>query len=150
MKTRRLGRNGPEVSALGLGCMSLGIADVYTSSIHSDDEAIKLIHRALELGMFFLDTADVYGDSEEKVGKAIRGKRDRVFLATKFGFVRGGGAAGRPINGSAQYVREACDSSLKRLGVDQIDLYQLHRVDDQVPIEDTVGAMSELVAGGKV
>lgn len=150
MKTRRLGRNGPEVSALGLGCMSLGIADVYTSSIHSDDDAIKLVHRALELGMFFLDTADVYGDSEEKVGKAIRGKRERVFLATKFGFVRGGGAAGRPINGSPQYVRAACDSSLKRLDVEQIDLYQLHRVDDQVPIEDTVAAMGELVKSGKV
>ena len=150
MKTRKLGQNGPEVSALGLGCMSLGIADVYTSSIHSDDEAIKLIHRSLELGMNFLDTADVYGDSEEKVGKAIRGKRERVFLATKFGFVRGGGAAGRPINGSPQYVREACDSSLKRLNVEQIDLYQLHRVDDQVPIEDTVGAMADLVKAGKV
>ena len=150
MKTRRLGRNGPEVSALGLGCMSLGIADTYTSSIHSDDDAITLVHRALELGMFFLDTADVYGDSEEKVGKAIRGQRDRVFLATKFGFVRGGGAAGRPINGSPQYVRDACDSSLKRLNVEQIDLYQLHRVDDQVPIEETVGAMSELVSAGKV
>lgn len=150
MKTRRLGRNGPEVSALGLGCMSLGIADIYTSSIHSDDDAVKLVHRALDLGMFFLDTADVYGDSEEKVGKAIRGKRDRVFLATKFGFVRGGGAAGRAINGSPQYVRDACDSSLKRLNVEQIDLYQLHRVDDQVPIEETVGAMSELVSAGKV
>jgi len=150
MKTRRLGRNGPEVSALGLGCMSLGIADVYTSSIHSDDDAIKLVHRSLELGMNFLDTADVYGDSEEKVGKAIRGKRERVFLATKFGFVRGGGAAGRPINGTPQYVREACDSSLKRLSVEQIDLYQLHRVDDQVPIEETVGAMGELVKAGKV
>jgi len=150
MKTRRLGRNGPEVSALGLGCMSLGIADTYTSSIHNDDDAIALVHRALELGMFFLDTADVYGDSEEKVGKAIRGQRDRVFLATKFGFVRGGGAAGRAINGSPQYVRDACDSSLKRLAVDQIDLYQLHRVDDQVPIEETVGAMSELVSAGKV
>ncbi|HEX6790328.1 MAG TPA: aldo/keto reductase [Candidatus Krumholzibacteria bacterium] len=150
MKTRKLGRNGPDVSALGLGCMSLGIADVYTSSIHNDDDAIKLVHRALELGMFFLDTADIYGDSEDKVGKAIRGKRERVFLATKFGFVRGGGPAGRTVNGSAQYVREACDSSLKRLGVEYVDLYQLHRVDDQVPIEETVGAMAELVAAGKV
>ena len=150
MNTRKLGRSGPDVSSLGLGCMSLGIADVYTSSIQNDDDAIKLIHRAIELGMFFLDTADIYGDSEEKVGKAIRGKRDRVFLATKFGFVRGGGPAGRPVNGSASYVREACDSSLKRLGVDHIDLYQMHRVDDQVPIEETVGAMAELVKAGKV
>jgi len=150
MKHRKLGHNGPDVSAIGFGCMSLGIADVYTSSIHSDEDAIKVVHRSLELGMNFLDTADVYGDSEEKVGKAIRGKRDHVFLATKFGFVRGGGAAGRPVNGSAAYAREACDSSLKRLGVDYIDLYQMHRVDDQVPIEDTVGAMADLVRAGKV
>ena len=150
MQTRRLGRNGPEVSALGLGCMSLGIADTYTSSIHNDEDAIKLLHRSLELGITFLDTADVYGDSEEKVGKAIRGKRDGVFLATKFGFVRGGGSKGRPVNGSPEYVREACDSSLKRLGVDYIDLYQMHRVDDQVPIEESVGAMAELVGAGKV
>ncbi len=150
MKKRKLGSNGPEVSALGLGCMSLGIADVYTSSIKSDEDAIRLVHRSLELGMSFLDTADVYGDSEEKVGKAIRNQRDRVFLATKFGFVRGGGSAGRPVNGSPEYIREACDSSLKRLGVDYIDLYQMHRVDDQVPIEESVGAMAELVQAGKV
>lgn len=150
MKHRKLGRNGPDVSALGLGCMSIGIADTYTSSIRSDDDAVNLVHRSLELGMTFLDTADIYGDSEDKVGKAIRGRRDGVFLATKFGFVRGGGAAGRPVNGSPEYVREACDSSLKRLGVDYIDLYQMHRVDDTVPIEDTVGAMAELVRAGKV
>ena len=150
MKHRKLGHNGPDVSAIGFGCMSLGIADVYTSSIHNDEDAIKVVHRSLELGMNFLDTADVYGDSEEKVGKAIRGKRDRVFLATKFGFVRGGGAAGRPVNGTPEYIREACESSLKRLGVDYIDLYQMHRVDDQTPIEDSVGAMAELVRAGKV
>jgi aryl-alcohol dehydrogenase-like predicted oxidoreductase len=149
MKHRKLGRNGPEVSALGFGCMSIGIADVYTSSIHNDEDAIKLLHRSLELGITFLDTADVYGDSEEKVGKAIRGKRDGVFLATKFGFVRGGGSKGRPVNGSPEYVREACDSSLKALGVDYIDLYQMHRVDDQVPIEESVGAMAELVRRGQ-
>ena len=150
MKHRKLGPNGPKVSALGFGCMSLGIADTYTSSVRSDEDAIRLVDRALELGMFFLDTADVYGDSEEKVGKAIRNKRDQVFLATKFGFVRGGGAAGRPINGSPEYIREACESSLKRLGVNHIDLYQMHRVDDQVPIEESVGAMAELIKAGKV
>lgn len=150
MKHRKLGRSGPEVSALGFGCMSIGIADTYTSSVKSDDDAIALIHRALELGINFLDTADVYGDSELKVGRAIKDRRDRVILATKFGFVRGGGAAGRPIDGSAEYVRKACDKSLHRLGVDYVDLYQLHRVDATVPIEETVGAMSELVREGKV
>jgi aryl-alcohol dehydrogenase-like predicted oxidoreductase len=150
MKHRKLGRNGPQVSALGLGCMSIGIAERYTSSVKSDDEAVALIHRALDMGMTFLDTADVYGDSEEKVGKAIRGCRDKVVLATKFGFVGGGAAAGRPINGSAEYVRKACDSSLRRLGVEYVDLYQLHRVDTSVPIEETVGAMADLVREGKV
>ena len=150
MKHRKLGQKGPDVSALGLGCMSLGIAEKYTSSIQSDDDAVELIHHALELGVTFLDTADVYGDSEDKIGKAIRGKRERVFLATKFGFARGGGRQGRPVDGSPKYVHEACESSLKRLGVDHVDLYQLHRVDDTVPIEDTVGAMAELVRAGKV
>lgn len=150
MKYRKLGRNGPEVSAMGFGCMSIGIADVYTSSIHNDEDAIKLLHRSLELGINFLDTADVYGDSEEKVGKAIRGKREDVFLATKFGFVQGGGAKGRPVNGTPGYAREACEKSLKRLGVDYIDLYQMHRVDDQTPVEESVGAMAELVREGKV
>jgi aryl-alcohol dehydrogenase-like predicted oxidoreductase len=130
--------------------MSIGIADTYTSSVHSDQDAIALVHRSLELGITFLDTADVYGDSEEKVGKAIRGRREKVFLATKFGFVPGGAAAGRSVDGSPEYVRKACDSSLQRLGVEYVDLYQLHRVDDSVPIEDTVGAMAELVRQGKV
>jgi aryl-alcohol dehydrogenase-like predicted oxidoreductase len=130
--------------------MGLGIADRYTSSVHSDDDAVALVHRALDLGVTFLDTADIYGDSEEKVGKAIRGRREKVFLATKFGFVRGGGASGRPIDGRPEYVRQACDASLQRLGVDYLDLYQMHRVDDGVPIEDTVGAMAGLVRAGKV
>jgi aryl-alcohol dehydrogenase-like predicted oxidoreductase len=150
MKHRKLGRNGPEVSALGFGCMSIGIADIYTSSIRNDDEAVALLHRALDLGVNFLDTADIYGDSELKVGKALKGRRENVILATKFGFVRGGGAAGRPVNGSPEYVHQACDSSLQRLGVEYIDLYQMHRVDTSVPIEETVGAMAELVREGKV
>jgi len=151
MKMRKLGRNGPEVSAIGLGCMSIGIAATYTSSIKSDEDAIALIHRALELGVNFLDTADVYGDSEQKVGKALKGRRDQVVLATKFGFVRGGGSSSGPaVNGSPEYVREACDASLQKLGVDHIDLYQMHRVDSNVPIEETVGAMAELVKAGKV
>ncbi|HET6348531.1 MAG TPA: aldo/keto reductase [Candidatus Krumholzibacteria bacterium] len=150
MKYRKLGRNGPEIPAMGFGCMSIGIASTYTSSVQSDEEAVKLLHRSLDLGVTFLDTADIYGDSEDKVGKAIKGRRDQVFLATKFGFVRGGAAAGRPVNGSADYVRQACDSSLQRLGVDHIDLYQMHRVDTSVPIEETVGAMADLVKAGKV
>jgi aryl-alcohol dehydrogenase-like predicted oxidoreductase len=150
MRYRKLGRHGPEVSALGLGCMSMGIADTYTSGVRDDDEAIALIHRALDLGITLLDTADVYGDSERQVGKAIRGRREKVVLASKFGFVSGSGAARRPINGSPEYVREACDASLERLGVDSIDLYYLHRVDASVPIEETVGAMAELVRKGKV
>jgi aryl-alcohol dehydrogenase-like predicted oxidoreductase len=150
MKQRKLGARGPSVSALGLGCMSLGIADTYTSSIRSDDDAIGLVHRALELGVTLLDTADIYGDSERKVGKAIRDRRDDVVLATKFGFTAGGTDPGRTVNGSPAYVRQACDASLERLGVDHIDLYYLHRVDPQIPIEDTVGAMAELVQAGKV
>jgi aryl-alcohol dehydrogenase-like predicted oxidoreductase len=156
MKYRKLGRNGPEVSALGLGCMSIGIADTYTSSVRSDDEAVALIHRALDLGLTLLDTADVYGNSERQVGKALKGRRERVVLATKFGFTTGVSAnarreaADRMINGSARYVREACEASLERLGVEHIDLYYLHRVDPQTPIEETVGAMAQLVKQGKV
>jgi aryl-alcohol dehydrogenase-like predicted oxidoreductase len=151
MEQRQLGRSGPAVSALGLGCMSIGIADVYTSSTRDDDAAIALIHRALDLGITLLDTADAYGVSELQVGKAIAGRRDEVILATKFGFVssRGPGTE-RAINGSPDYVRRACDTSLQRLGVDFIDLYYLHRVDPATPIEETVGAMSELVRRGKV
>jgi aryl-alcohol dehydrogenase-like predicted oxidoreductase len=150
MKYRKLGRHGPNVSALGLGCMSMGIAGTYTSSVRDDDDAIALIHRALDLGITLLDTADVYGGSERQVGKAIKGRREKVVLATKFGFVSGDGADKRPINGSPQYVRKACEASLERLGVDSIDLYYLHRVDASVPIEETVGAMADLVREGKV
>ena len=150
MKYRKLGRNGPDVSAIGLGCMSMGIAGTYTSSVRNDDDAVALIHRALDLGITLLDTADIYGDSERQVGKAIRGRRDKVVLATKFGFVGAIGASDRAINGSPQYVREACESSLKKLGVEAIDLYYLHRVDATTPIEETVSAMAALVREGKV
>lgn len=150
MKYRRLGRYGPEVSAIGLGCMSMGIAGTYTSSVRSDDDAVALIHRALDLGITLLDTADVYGDSERQVGKAIQGRREQVVLATKFGFISGSGAGKRPIDGSPRYVRKACEASLDRLGVDSINLYYLHRVDATVPIEETVGAMANLVREGKV
>jgi aryl-alcohol dehydrogenase-like predicted oxidoreductase len=157
MKTRKLGRQGPQVSAVGLGCMSIGIADVYTSSIREDDDAVALIHRAMDLGITLLDTADVYGNSERQVGKALEGKRrEQAVLATKFGFTTGVSAAARrdaperQINGSPAYVKQACDASLQRLGVDHIDLYYQHRVDPKTPIEDTVGAMADLVKQGKV
>jgi aryl-alcohol dehydrogenase-like predicted oxidoreductase len=154
MKYRQLGRQGPQVSALGLGCMSIGIADTYTSSVENDDQAVALIHRALDLGITLLDTADVYGNSERQVGKALKGRREQVVLATKFGFATGESANARRdapvINGSPQYVRHACEASLKRLGVDYIDLYYLHRVDENTPIEVTVGAMADLVKQGKV
>jgi aryl-alcohol dehydrogenase-like predicted oxidoreductase len=150
MKYRKLGRHGPEVSAIGLGCMSMGIAGTYTSSVKSDDDAVALIHRALDLGITLLDTADVYGDSERQVGKAIDGRRDKVVLATKFGFTSGADSATRAIDGSPAYVRKSCEASLERLGVDSIDLYYLHRVDASVPVEETVGAMAELVREGKV
>jgi len=150
MKYRKLGRHGPEVSAIGLGCMSMGIAGTYTSSVKSDDDAVALIHRALDLGITLLDTADVYGDSERQVGKAIQGRRNKVVLATKFGFTSGADSATRAIDGSPAYVRKSCEASLERLGVDSIDLYYLHRVDASVPIEETVGAMAELVHEGKV
>jgi aryl-alcohol dehydrogenase-like predicted oxidoreductase len=150
MRYRKLGRHGPEVSAIGLGCMSIGISSTYTSSVRDDDEAVTLIHRALELGITLLDTADIYGDSELQVGKALRGRRDDAVLATKFGIVGQSGERVRQVNGSASYVREACERSLKRLGVETIDLYYLHRVDPSVAIEETVGAMAELVREGKV
>jgi aryl-alcohol dehydrogenase-like predicted oxidoreductase len=130
--------------------MSIGIADVYTSSVQDDIKAIKLIHRALDLGLNFLDTANIYGDSEIKVGKALLGRRDSVVLATKFGIVTDSDIQNRGVDGTPENARRACDESLQRLGVEQIDLYYLHRVDPQVPIEETVGAMAELVHVGKV
>ena len=150
MERRRLGHGGPQVSAIGLGCMSIGIADVYTSSVQDDINAIDLIHRALDLGLNFLDTANIYGDSEIKVGKALLGRRDSVVLATKFGIVTDSPVQDRGVDGSPENARRACDKSLERLGVEQIDLYYLHRVDPKVPIEETVGAMAELVRAGKV
>ena len=151
MQYRKLGRNGPTVSAIGLGCMSIGIADIYTSSVKSDDDAVALINHALKLGITLLDTADIYGNSERQVGKALAGaRRDKVVLATKFGFTGPVGSTARSIDGSAAYVKKACEASLQRLGVDFIDLYYLHRVDPTVPIEETVGAMSRLVQEGKV
>ena len=152
MERRKLGRQGLSVSALGLGCMSLGIADIYTSAVRSDDDAVKLIHRALDLGVTFLDTANIYGDSELKVGKALKGRRDRAELATKFGFTEASSSTPRTggIDGRPESVMKACATSLQRLGVDHIDLYYLHRVDPNVPIEETIGAMAELVRQGKV
>ena len=150
MEQRQLGHLGPRVSAIGLGCMSLGIGEIYSSGIDSDDAAIGLIRRALDLGVTFLDTADIYGDSELKVGRAIDGRRDQVVLATKFGFVQTQIGEQERIDGRPEYVREACDRSLRRLGVDVVDVYYLHRVDARVPIEDTVGAMADLVRQGKV
>lgn len=150
MEQRTLGRSGPAVSAIGLGCMSIGIADVYTSSARDDDDAVALIHRALDLGITLLDTADIYGVSERQVGTALRGRRASAVLATKFGFVVGQPGNERTVNGTRDYVRRACDASLQRLRLDSIDLYYLHRVDPTVPIEETVGAMAELVRLGKV
>jgi aryl-alcohol dehydrogenase-like predicted oxidoreductase len=146
MKTRKLG-NGLEVGAIGLGCM--GMSEFYGAA--DEGESIATIHRALELGVTLLDTADMYGPykNEELVGRAIRDRRDRVVLATKYGIVRRPDGS-RDIDGSPAYIRSACDASLQRLGVEVIDLYYQHRVDPKTPIEDTVGAMAELVKAGKV
>lgn len=149
MQQRHLGRNGPLVSALGLGCM--GMSDFYGQ--RDDRESIATIHAALEQGITMLDTADMYGPhtNEELVGKAIAGKRENLFLATKFGIVRNPeDPAARGVNGSPDYLRHAVEGSLKRLGVETIDLYYQHRVDPTVPIEETVGAMARLVAEGKI
>ena len=148
MQMRKLGQQGLEVSALGLGCM--GMSDFYGS--RDEAESVATINRALDLGVTFLDTADMYGvgANEELIGRVVRTRREWVVVATKFGNVRGPDGSFRGVNGHPDYVRQACDASLKRLGLDVIDLYYQHRVDPGVPIEDTVGAMSELVAAGKV
>lgn len=148
MDQRKLGNNGPTVSMLGLGCM--GMSEFYGPS--DEAESIFAIHRALALGVNFLDTADAYGvgKNEELVGRAIRDRRDGVILATKFANVRGPNGEFAGVNGRPEYVRQACDASLRRLGLDHIDLYYQHRVDPHTPIEDTVGAMAELVRQGKV
>lgn len=149
MQTRPLGKNGPQVSALGLGCM--GMSDFYG---HRDDaESIATIRHALDRGLSLLDTADMYGPhvNEELVGKAIKGRREQAFIATKFGILRDpANPQARGISGRPEYVRASCEGSLKRLGIEAIDLYYQHRVDPEVPIEETVGAMAELVRAGKV
>ncbi len=148
MQKRDLGKEGLSVSELGLGCM--GMSEFYGTT--DEDESVATIQRAIELGVTFLDTADMYGPftNEKLVGKAIAGRREEVQLATKFGNVRGEDGSFRGVRGDAAYVRECCDASLRRLGVDHIDLYYQHRVDPEVPIEETVGAMKELVEAGKV
>ena len=148
MEQRRLGKQGLIVSAVGLGCM--GMSEFYGKA--DEKKSIVTIHHALELGINLIDTADMYGPftNEELVGKAVRDRRDKVVIATKFGIVRSNDPAYRGVNGSPEYVKSSCDGSLRRLGVDCIDLYYQHRVDPSVPIEETVGAMAELVRAGKV
>ncbi|TYB32915.1 MAG: aldo/keto reductase [Flexistipes sinusarabici] len=148
MEKRKLGKNGLEVSAIGLGCM--GMSEFYGSG--DDNESIKTIHYALDHGITFLDTADMYGigKNEVLVGRAIADRRDQAIIATKFGNVRGEDGSFLGINGRPEYVKQACDASLKRLGIDYIDLYYQHRVDPNVPIEETIGAMADLVKEGKV
>ena len=149
MQTRTLGPKGPQVSAIGLGCM--GMSEFYGA--RDDAESIKVIHHALDAGLNFLDTADIYGPhtNEVLVGKAIKGRREEVFLATKFGIMRDPhDPSKRGVNGRPDYVRAACDASLKRLAVDHIDLYYQHRIDRTTPIEETMGALADLVQAGKI
>ncbi len=148
MQTRKLGTSGLEVSAIGLGCM--GMSEFYGS--HNEAQSLETLRLALESGVAFWDTADIYGPwtNEELVGRALEGVRDRVVLATKFGVVRDSEGEFQGINGTPEYVRQACDASLERLGVDHIDLYYQHRIDPDTPIEETVGAMARLVEEGKV
>jgi aryl-alcohol dehydrogenase-like predicted oxidoreductase len=148
MQTRSLGKNGPHISAIGLGCM--GMSEFYGPA--DDAQSIRVIHEYLAAGGNFLDTADMYGvgHNETLVGKAIKDRRTKVFLATKFGNVRGPNGEFLRVCGTPEYVKQACDASLRRLGVDHIDLYYQHRVDTSTPIEDTLGAMAELVQAGKV
>ncbi|QIB08200.1 aldo/keto reductase [Pseudomonas fluorescens] len=149
MKTRQLGHRGPYVSSIGLGCM--GMSDFYTTGV-DEREAIATLHRAVELGVTLFDTADMYGPytNEELLGRALRGKREGLYLASKFGLVRSSDPHARGVNGHPEYVRQSVDGSLKRLDTDYLDLYYQHRIDPEVPVEETIGAMAELVKAGKV
>jgi aryl-alcohol dehydrogenase-like predicted oxidoreductase len=149
MITRQLGHQGPHVSAIGLGCM--GMSDFYTTGT-DERECIATLHRAVELGVTLFDTADMYGPhtNEELLGRALRGKREGLYLASKFGLVRSDDPHARGVNGHPEYVRQSIEGSLKRLGTDYLDLYYQHRIDPQVPVEETIGAMAELVKAGKV
>ncbi|WP_460158957.1 aldo/keto reductase [Pseudomonas sp. S3_E11] len=149
MKTRQLGHRGPHVSSIGLGCM--GMSDFYTTDV-DEREAIATLHRAVELGVTLFDTADMYGPhtNEELLGRALRGKRDSLYLASKFGLVRSSDPHARGVNGRPDYVRQSVEGSLKRLDTDYLDLYYQHRIDPEVPVEETIGAMAELVKAGKV